>query len=150
MSRATVPKTSELFRTPLVEKPPPRKESAFRACLSDVSQARAVRWGKATVPSTTCQRPHIQVGNFKAWSSPAPSDVHNSWDCTAFLNFRQVESSPSPKGHTEPLGSSCFPRWRGLGPCGGAWVRVSRLCSLERAPFPLPVRADPETSGSCC
>lgn len=138
MSWATVPKTSELFRTPLVEKPPrppPRKESTFRACLSDVSQARAVRWGKATVSSTTCQRPHIQVGNFKAWSSPAPSDVHNSWECTAFLNFREAKSSPSLKGDTEPLGSSCSPRWRGPGPCGGAWARVSRLCTLERAPL---------------
>lgn len=114
MCWATTPETSELFRTPLGGKPPPpHKDSAFRAGLSDVSQVRTVRWGKATASSTTSQGPHIQAGNFKAWSSPAPSDVHNSWEHSAFLNFREVKSSP--KGDTQPPAPSSFPLWRCLG-----------------------------------
>lgn len=76
MCWATAPETSELFRTPLGEKPsPPCKESAFRVCLSDVSQVRAVRWRKASVSSTTCQGPHIKVGNFEASSKWCPQQL---------------------------------------------------------------------------
>lgn len=143
MRWATAPETSELFRTPLGEKPPPPcKESAFRVCLSDVSQIRAVRWRKATVSSITCQGLRIQFGNFEAWSLPAPSDVHNSWERSAFL--REVKSS-SPKGDTQPPALSSFPLWKGPGPHGGARVLVSQLSALWKGlPFPLPTRANQE------
>lgn len=62
------------------------------------------------------------------------SDVHNGWECSAFLNFREVRSSPSPKGDTEPLALSSFPRWRGPGPCGGVWLWGSQLSALWKGP----------------
>lgn len=66
------------------------------------------------------------------------TDVHNSWECSEFLNFREVKSSP-PKGDTEPVASSSFPRRRGPGPCGGAWLRGRQLSALWKGPpFPLP------------
>lgn len=93
---------------------------------------------------------HTEVGNFKAWPSPAPSDVHNSWECSAFLDFRLVKSSLSPEGDTQHPAWSSFPLWRGPGPCGGACVPVSHSLPFGKG-FPLPsCTSRPRPSDSWC